>query len=70
MCWTNDVVVMKGQVWVSPEYRGGRRRRDGRTTGTGGVVSEDVRQIVAMQHWLGKPEYTLGDAIESLIKTS
>ena len=29
-----------------------------------------VRQIVAMQHWLGNPGYTLGDAIESLIKTS
>lgn len=25
-----------------------------------------LRQMVAMQHWLGHPEYTLGDAIESL----
>jgi hypothetical protein len=29
-----------------------------------------LRQMVAMQHWLGHPEYTLGDAIQSLIKTS
>ncbi len=25
-----------------------------------------LRQMVAIQHWLGHPEYTLGDAIESL----
>jgi len=25
-----------------------------------------LRQMVAMQHWLGHPEYTLGDAIQSL----
>ncbi len=29
-----------------------------------------VRQIVAIQHWLGNPGYTLGDAIESLYGTS
>jgi hypothetical protein len=29
-----------------------------------------LRQIVAMQHWLGHPEYTLGDAIQSLANTS
>ncbi len=29
-----------------------------------------LRQMVAMQHWLGHPEYTLGDAIQSLVKTS
>jgi hypothetical protein len=28
-----------------------------------------LRQIVAMQHWLGHPEYTLGDAIQSLART-
>ncbi|MBV8488707.1 MAG: hypothetical protein JO161_10555 [Planctomycetaceae bacterium] len=28
-----------------------------------------LRQMVAMQHWLGHPEYTLGDAIQSLAKT-
>ncbi len=28
------------------------------------------RQLVAMQHWLGHPEYTLGDAIQSVAKTS
>jgi hypothetical protein len=28
-----------------------------------------LRQIVAMQHWLGHPEYTLGDAILSLTRT-
>ena len=28
-----------------------------------------LRQMVAMQHWLGNPEYTLGDAIQSLAKT-
>lgn len=27
-----------------------------------------LRQIVAMQHWRGNPEYTLGDAIQSLTK--
>ena len=29
-----------------------------------------LRQMVAMQHWLGNPEYTLGDAIQSLAQTS
>ena len=29
-----------------------------------------LRQIVAMQHWLGNPAYTLGDAIQSLNKKS
>jgi hypothetical protein len=29
-----------------------------------------LRQMVAMQHWLGNPEYTLGDAIQSITKTS
>ena len=29
-----------------------------------------LRQIVAMQHWLGHPEYSLGDAIQSVAKTS
>jgi hypothetical protein len=29
-----------------------------------------LRQMVAMQHWLGHPEYTLGDAIQSLARTS
>jgi hypothetical protein len=29
-----------------------------------------LRQMVAMQHWLGHPEYTLGDAIQSVAKTS
>ena len=29
-----------------------------------------LRQIVAMQHWLGNREYTLGDAIQSLAQTS
>jgi len=28
-----------------------------------------LRQMVAMQHWLGHPEYTLGDAIQSLAQT-
>jgi hypothetical protein len=28
-----------------------------------------LRQMVAMQHWLGNPEYTLGDAIQSLTRT-
>ena len=28
-----------------------------------------LRQMVAMQHWLGNPEYSLGDAIQSLAKT-
>ncbi len=28
-----------------------------------------LRQMVAMQHWLGNPEYTLGDAIQSLAHT-
>jgi hypothetical protein len=28
-----------------------------------------LRQIVAMQHWLGNPGYTLGDAIQSLART-
>ena len=28
-----------------------------------------LRQVVAMQHWLGNPEYTLGDAIQSLAHT-
>ncbi len=28
-----------------------------------------LRQLVAMQHWLGHPGYTLGDAIQSLAKT-
>jgi len=27
-----------------------------------------LRQTVAMKHWLGNPEYTLGDAIQSLIR--
>jgi len=39
--------------------------------GIGGFkLALQVRQIVAMQHWLGNPGYTLSDAIESLIKTS
>jgi hypothetical protein len=29
-----------------------------------------LRQTVAMQHWLGNPGYTLGDAIQSLYGTS
>jgi hypothetical protein len=29
-----------------------------------------LRQLVAMQHWLGNPGYTLGDAIKSLAKPS
>jgi hypothetical protein len=29
-----------------------------------------LRQIVAMQHWLGHPGYTLGDAIQSLVRMS
>jgi hypothetical protein len=29
-----------------------------------------LRQMVAMHHWLGHPEYTLGDAIQSVAKTS
>jgi hypothetical protein len=28
-----------------------------------------LRQMVAMQHWLGHPEYTPGDAIQSLDRT-
>jgi hypothetical protein len=28
-----------------------------------------LRQMVALQHWLGHPEYTLGDAIQSLART-
>src|SRR3954469_15214052 len=28
-----------------------------------------LRQIVAMQHWMGHPEYTLGDAIQSIVKS-
>jgi hypothetical protein len=39
--------------------------------GLGGLeVALRLRQTVAMQHWLGHPEYTLGDAIQSLIATS
>ena len=38
--------------------------------GIGGFeVALRLRQIVAMQHWLGHPEYTLGDAIQSLART-
>jgi hypothetical protein len=29
-----------------------------------------LRQMVAMQHWLGHPEYSLGDAIKSVATTS
>jgi hypothetical protein len=29
-----------------------------------------LRQIVAMQHWLGNTGYTLGDAIQSVVRTS
>lgn len=29
-----------------------------------------LRQVVAMQHWLGHPEYTLGDAIQSVVRTT
>jgi hypothetical protein len=29
-----------------------------------------LRQIVALQHWLGHHEYSLGDALESAAKTS
>jgi len=37
--------------------------------GIGGFkLALQLRQMVAMQHWLGKPEYTLGDAIRSLTK--
>jgi hypothetical protein len=28
-----------------------------------------LRQLVAMQHWLGNTEYTLGNAIQSITKT-
>jgi hypothetical protein len=31
----------------------------------GFTVALRLRQIVAMQHWLGNPGYTLGDAIQS-----
>lgn len=31
-------------------------------------LSLRLRQVVAMQHWLGHPEYTLGDAIRSISK--
>jgi hypothetical protein len=38
--------------------------------GIGGLeVALQLRQMVAMQHWLGHPEYTLGDAIQSLART-
>jgi hypothetical protein len=38
--------------------------------GIGGFeVALRLRQLVAMQHWLGHPEYTLGDAIQSLART-
>ena len=36
----------------------------------GFTVALQLRQIVAMQHWQGHPKYTLGDAIQSLVKTS
>jgi len=36
----------------------------------GFTLALQLRQMVAMQHWLGHPEYTLGDAIQSLVKTS
>jgi hypothetical protein len=29
-----------------------------------------LRQMVAMQHWLGHLEYSLGDAIQLVTKTS
>ena len=39
--------------------------------GIGGFkLALQVRQIVAMQHWLGNSGYTLGDAIRSLYGTS
>ena len=38
--------------------------------GIGGFeVALQLRQMVAMQHWLGNPEYTLGDAIQSVAKS-
>jgi hypothetical protein len=38
--------------------------------GIGGLtVALRLRQIVAMQHWLGNLEYTLGDAIQSIAKS-
>lgn len=38
--------------------------------GIGGLeVALQLRQMVAMQHWLGHSEYTLGDAIQSLAKS-
>jgi hypothetical protein len=41
------------------------------TDGMGGFeLAVRLRQMVAMQHWLGHPEYTLGDAIQSLTGTS
>jgi hypothetical protein len=39
--------------------------------GIGGfTLALRLRQIVAMQHWLGNREFTLGDAIQSLAQTS
>jgi hypothetical protein len=29
-----------------------------------------LRQLVAMQHWLGNPEYTMCDAIQSIVAPS
>lgn len=38
--------------------------------GTGGFeLALRLRQMIAMQHWLGHPEYTLGDAIQALAGT-
>ena len=43
----------------------------GAADGLGGLrLALRLRQMVAMRHWRGQPEYTLDDAIRSLIPTS
>jgi len=37
---------------------------------SGFKLALQVRQMVALEHWLGHPQYTLGDAIRSLTKMS
>jgi hypothetical protein len=32
-------------------------------------VALRLRQIVALRHWLGDTEYTLGDAVQSLVRS-
>jgi hypothetical protein len=36
----------------------------------GFILTLRLRQLVAMQHWLGNPEYTMRDAIQSIVAPS